>query len=248
MQAIQPGRQLILPITGRFISFCIVLFLLFSQFHELSHIIAGRLVCGCFGEQLDFNVWSLCGNCFDENPAGFIPSLAGPAFSFICIWAGVYLLGSKRNSLLMIGFLLVMINKPFARLFTVIMGGGDELKVATKLLSSQSSQYSWILTLLIILLLTIPPLIICYRKLHHPKRLLIIISFCILPMVIQYFYQFRLLNSLLKKGIGSANPLMGIANLIHWHTLLLLLIALWMGVYGKFREPQMSISDSSWRI
>jgi hypothetical protein len=224
------STPLALLLNARFILFYIILFLLFSQLHEMSHILTGRFICGCFGEQLDFNIWSLCGNCFEENAYGIIPSLAGPAFSFICIWFGVYLLMQKRKDLLMIGFLLVLINKPFARLFTVAMRGGDELTAARKLFTPQvAPDHIWLITLGIVSLLTIPPLWICCKKLQNRGRVWIILLLCLLPMIFQYIYQFKFLNGLLKKGIGSDHPFMGIANLIHLHTIFLLLAALFLG-------------------
>jgi hypothetical protein len=224
-------------INARFVLFYIVLFLLFTQLHELSHIVYGRVVCGCYGTQLDFNTWTLYGSCFEYNPFGFLPSLAGPAFSFAGIWTGVYLLRTNRKPAMWWGFLLVLVNKPFARFFTVLIKGGDELNAARKLWSGElPDTYIWIITLLVIFFLTVPPLYYCYIKLQNKKRLLIVISFCILPMIFQYMYEFRLLNWLLQKGIGAANPFMGIANLIHIHTLLMLLISL--GLYRSMQRSQ----------
>ena len=232
-----PGRFTI-TVNTLFVLFYIVLFLLFTQLHELSHIITGRLICGCYGTQADFNIWTLCGTCFDNNPYGFWPVLAGPVFSFAGIWTGVYLLRAKSPSTMFWGFLFILINKPFARLFTVAMKGGDELNVARKLSSGKLPDSSiWIITLILIFLLTVPPLYGCYKKLQHKRKLLLVISLCILPMIFQYVYQFKFLNRLLAKGIGAGTAYMGIANLIHIHTLLMLLIALFLFKSMKKQQP-----------
>jgi hypothetical protein len=34
--------------------------------HELVHTFVGRVICGCWGP-MDFNIWSLCEGCYEEN-------------------------------------------------------------------------------------------------------------------------------------------------------------------------------------
>jgi len=230
----------------RFVLFYMALFLLFTQLHELSHIITGRLVCGCYGAQADFNIWTLCGTCFENNPYGFLPVLAGPVFSFAGVWIGVYLLRAKDQSNIFLGFLLVLINKPFARLFTVLMKGGDELNAARKLLSDKlPDSYIWIISLSVILLLSIPPLYSCYKKLKNKRKLLLVAGLCVGPMIFQYCYEFKLLNKLLEKGWGAGSPYMGIANLIHLHTLLILFVCLFLFKSIKKQQLLQSLQQSA---
>ncbi len=75
--------------------------------HEIVHTAVCRLICGCWGER-DFNVWGLCEGCIQAHPTSLIATFAGPLFTFIMIWIGLYLMRKKENeSNLAIGFALI---------------------------------------------------------------------------------------------------------------------------------------------
>lgn len=195
---------------------------IFCQLHEMTHISVGRLVCGCWGSQVDFNLWQLCGSCFETNPQAYFATLAGPVFSFACMWAGVLMLKHKKYTIQLFGFFMIFGNVAFARILTAAMGGGDEITVLKILLAGkldiQTIKY---IGLAIVLIFALPPLVFAWKKLKQPHAFWIVLGFSVVPLLVQLAYEFKLLNSLLKQGILAESHLMGIADLIHIHTLLM---------------------------
>lgn len=101
-------------------------FLLFSvhEAHELAHAIAGRLICDQWPVR-DFNSWHFTGAC-----ASWLPTAAGPLFSYALMFAGgmMVLRGSRWA-----GVAVILAPNPFARLFTAAMSGGDEMVMAQRI-------------------------------------------------------------------------------------------------------------------
>jgi hypothetical protein len=197
--------------------------LLFGQFHEMVHMIIGRLICGCWGTQLDFNIWQFCNSC---NANTYIASLAGPFFSFLMMWIGVFLLKNQSYAYKLFGFFLIFGNKAFARIFTALMGSGDEITALKIIFNDLQPVTIKIIGAVIVLLFALPPLIFAYKSLKQRYAWLIVIGFSVLPLVFQQFYQFKMLNSFLKSGFLAQIHFMGIADLIHLHTLLMIPIFL----------------------
>jgi hypothetical protein len=77
------------------------------------------------------------------------------------------------------GFALVIANKPFLRLFTAAMGGGDE-GVLWDLVSPHVGR--WMATATVIAL-SLPPLIICWRALAPRQRGRMFAAAFLLPML-----------------------------------------------------------------
>src|SRR3712207_1471874 len=95
------------------------------ELHEIAHTATARLQCGCWGNR-DFNVWDICAACTGQINAIWA-SMAGPILTYGLIWMGFFMMSkTSAPSYQSFGWLLVFANKPFARLFTVLMRGGDE--------------------------------------------------------------------------------------------------------------------------
>ena len=127
------------------------------ELHELVHTGVGRLICGCWGQR-DFNTWSLCDGCSENNSLAVLATFAGPLFTYLSIWAGVYFLNSKRTlSQKSFGFALIFSNNPFARIFTAAIGKGDEVFGLKQIMHNNS--LAWAIGLFVVLLFTIYPLL-----------------------------------------------------------------------------------------
>ena len=114
------------------ISFLALIFMM-HEAHEIAHTTLGRIICGDWGER-DFNVWGLAEGCNQGDLVSMLPTYFGPFFTFIMIWIGAFFL-KPENSVQKksFGFALIFANMPLARIFTAIIGGGDEV-YATNLL------------------------------------------------------------------------------------------------------------------
>jgi len=103
------------------------LLLAVHEAHELTHAIAGRLLCGEWPVR-DFNSWHFTGAC-----ASWLPTAAGPAFSYaLMLLGGLMILRAAGAPSRWAGVALILAANPFARLFTAVMGGGDEMVVAQR--------------------------------------------------------------------------------------------------------------------
>ncbi|HEY0676895.1 MAG TPA: hypothetical protein VGD17_01370, partial [Chitinophagaceae bacterium] len=152
------------------VAFLAILFVC-HELHEISHTAVARLQCGCWGQR-DFNVWDICNACSLEANT-ILATIAGPLFTYALIWAGYFLMLKKAdNSYQSLGWVLVFANKPFARIFTVLMKGGDETVITRSLFSQQSlSLTTWMLEIIVVLMLIVPPLIKAWKLLKPGNRL-----------------------------------------------------------------------------
>lgn len=101
------------------------LLLAIHEAHELAHAVAGRWICGEWPVR-DFNAWHFTREC-----ASWLPTAAGPLFSYALMLAGALMV--SRSASRWAGVALIFAANPFARLFTAVMGGGDEMVVAQRL-------------------------------------------------------------------------------------------------------------------
>ena len=122
-----------LKLTFHYVLTFLALTFVMHEAHEIVHTSIGRIICGCWGQR-DFNVWGLCDSC-ETNPYGILSTLAGPIFTFIMIWYGSSLL-DKNNNQKVFGFSLIFANMPFARIFNLMIGGGDEVVVVNSLINN----------------------------------------------------------------------------------------------------------------
>lgn len=197
-----------------------------GELHEQAHITTGYFICGCYGDR-DFSVWSTCDNCAHSDWS-FLATLSGPVYSFILMWLGAIWFSRNSNiSMRALGFSIIFANLPFARLFTALIGGGDEKVVLQHLTGlDHNSVYPKIAALLIVGLLAIPPIVLVYRNLSNKFRVWLIAAFLVLPLIYGMLYHHIFLNYLLHKGIGTGITIMGTPDIIIIHSLVMLLIVL----------------------
>ena len=96
------------------------------EVHELAHAITAKLVCGVWPIR-DFNAWHIPGSC-----ASYLPTTAGPLFSYLLMAIGAAM-AIRSTRVRLAGVALIFAANPFARIFTVAMGGGDEMVVAQRI-------------------------------------------------------------------------------------------------------------------
>nr|WP_294941384.1 hypothetical protein [uncultured Mucilaginibacter sp.] len=197
----------------------------FGQLHEMAHLTAAYFVCGQPGIQLDFNLWTLSKDC-DGSFYAYIPTIFGPVFSYLCMWAGYFMLRSGHKKCWPTAFALVMGNVAFARILTAGLGGGDETSILKVLLSGQPI---WLIKGIgfgLVFLLAFPPLYMVYKRLGNNYRFWILAVFCVLPLIIMKLYEFMLLGKVLRAGVLTQAHFLGIADFIYLHTALMAIIVL----------------------
>ncbi|WP_157474095.1 hypothetical protein [Flavihumibacter petaseus] len=150
-----------LRITWQFVVAFFALNMIMGELHEQVHIITGYLVCGCYGPR-DISSWSTCSSCTHPSWA-FLATLTGPLFSCALMWLGAWLFTHSSNaSKQSFGFSLLFANLPFARIFTALVGGGDEKVVIHHLLGENTPiLFARILAALLVLIICLPPVIHC---------------------------------------------------------------------------------------
>lgn len=118
--------------------------------------------------------------------------------------------------------MLVMGNLPFARIFTVAMGSGDEMVVLKTLLMAGTDLIMVkVIGFFAVFAFSFPPLYMCYKRLINKKRGYIIAGFCVIPLIIMWLYEFKLLGWVLHSGFLAKAHYLGTADFIYVHTLLM---------------------------
>ncbi|NNU33746.1 hypothetical protein HK413_05600 [Mucilaginibacter sp. S1162] len=190
----------------------------FGQLHEMAHMITGYLICGQSGIQLDFNlIRPICAAC-ENSPYTYISGIAGPLFSYLMMWTGYFILRSENTKRYGLGFVLILGNLAFARIFTAGMGGGDERGILTYFFSNQPLLLIKAINFLLVFTLAFPPIYMAYKRLANKHKLLVISGFCVVPLCIMYPYEFMLLGEVLKSGFLAKRHLLGVADMIYLHT------------------------------
>jgi hypothetical protein len=192
------------------------LIIVLKEVHELSHILTSYLFFGCWGPYRDFNVITMCTAGEEGSFGSLLASINGPLFSYTCMWAGMVLLLRNTTSAKWLGFSLLFAAKPFARFFTALMNGGDELGVLRSLLSPALPDGALQLTgISLILTVILPPLWIAYLNILNPKKVLWFMGFLLLPMFFDFILMHSFFNALLKAGLLASPFLFGTPALIH---------------------------------
>ena len=215
-----------LKITWKYILAFIALNFIIGELHEQSHIQAGFITCGCYGPR-DFNVWSTCDQCANRNLA-WLATLAGPLFSYAMMWLGAYWFSRSQNdNKRMMGFSLLFASLPFARIFTALVGGGDEKVVIQALMGDTSNGLPGkIIASAIVLLICLPPMLIAGKKILNKNKWGIVAGFAIIPLLYGILYQRLFLNSLLKNNVLAEVHFLGTPDLILVHFVFLLVLVL----------------------
>lgn len=198
----------------------------FGQLHEMAHMITGYFICGQAGIQLDFNlIRPICAAC-ENNPYTYIAGIAGPAFSYLMMWIGFFILRSANTKRYGLGFVLILGNLAFARIFTAGMGGGDERGVLAEFIPNQPQLLIKVINFLFVFAVAFPPIYTSYKKLVNKNKVLVIAGFCVVPLCIMYPYEFMLLGEVLKAGFLAKRHFLGVADFIYLHTALMALIVI----------------------
>jgi hypothetical protein len=196
----------------------------FGQLHEMAHMVTAYLICGQSGIQLHFNlVRPICASC-ENNPYTYLAGIAGPAFSYLMMWTGYFMLRSANTKRYNLAFVLILGNLAFARIFTAGMGGGDERGILTYFFSQQPLLLIKISNFLLVFALAFPPIYMAYKKLVSKNKLAVVAGFCVIPLCIMFPYEFMLLGEVLKAGFLAERHFLGVADLIYLHTLAMSII------------------------
>jgi len=212
--------KLDLRITWHYLIALLALMICTGELHEQIHITTGYFICGGYGPR-DFNAWQTADPCAAPS-LSFLATLAGPLWSYLVMWTGVgLLLRAKSMAYKTIGFSLIFAPLPFARIFTAIMGGGDE-KVVMRAVTGLTDPLSLkITTASIVLLICLPPIVIAWRSIGNRFAFLYPIGFSILPLVVLGIYVLTLLNNLLSSGFLSSVFILGTPTLILVHFMIM---------------------------
>jgi hypothetical protein len=225
------------------LAFAAVLFIC-HELHEISHTAVARMQCGCWGLR-DFNVWNICEAC-TRGTNVLWASMAGPALTYLLIWLGFILMSAKfAPGYQSLGWVLVMANKPFARLFTVLIKGGDESFITRTLFGQERlSITAWIIELVIVLLLIVPPLVRAWKLLHARRRVMIFVGFLLLPMLVEFVLLHKLGNNLLEAGVLSGPGILGSPVLVNLWTGVWVVIGLYFICFPTTKPPAAPIDSA----
>jgi hypothetical protein len=168
--------------------------------HELVHAVAGRAICGEWPVR-DFNAWRFTGPC-----ASWWPTAAGPLFSYALMLVGALL----RNRAA--GVALVLAANPFARVFTVAMGGGDEMVVGQRIAGLADRPLALrIAVLLFVTLVCGAAIVAAWRMMRRPLWF----AFALIwPMVLTGVALFVVGNRLLRAGVMAEPSITGAPLLV----------------------------------
>lgn len=205
-------------LSGPFLASAAALALLLHEVHELAHTMVGRALCGGWGPR-DFNSWGLPESC-----DSWLPTLAGPLFSYAVMWIGFFLLRRPRATPLP-GVALVLMANPLGRLITAVMGGGDEGVLVREWLGLERGNAARAIAFLLVAGITGPPLLAAWRALSGTGRPWKFGLLLILPMLLTGVLLFVLGNRLLAAGVLREPVLLG-APLLVWVVTVLSAVAL----------------------
>lgn len=165
------------PLDSRSLIALVAVAWLASFAHEFTHHATGAWLCGAPG-RMSLSLFALDAACGERWPW---TTAAGPALSYALMWIGMaWVVRAQRlGGDPWWGFALVIANKPFLRLLTAAMGGGDE-GVLWDLLSPDMGR--WIATVSVIAL-SLPPMVVCWRALVPRNRGRVFAAAFLLPMV-----------------------------------------------------------------
>jgi hypothetical protein len=211
-----------IKLTAGFLIAFISLHFVMGQAHELVHTAVGRFICGCWGER-DFNLWTLCEGCYEQNNYAVLSTFAGPAFTFLMIWTGVSFLRTHHSvQQKSFGFALIFANIPFARIFTTATGHGDEVSGLNKVLHNHTN--AWVIGLILVLLLSIYPIYKAFITMENKRRAWLLIFFLLMPMMLDMLFVFGIMNNLLQKGVLSNYWILGSPLLVTVFSFTMLLV------------------------
>jgi hypothetical protein len=160
MDFVRRKRPPMKALHGRwFLAFSFLL-LAVHEGHELTHALAGRILCGAWPMR-DFNAWRFVGDC-----SSWWPTAAGPLFSYAVLLLGG-LMAARSETYKWAGLAILFAANPFARIFTAAMGGGDEMVVAQRLAgAAQRTTSLRVAVLLFVLAICGSALVVAWRSMR----------------------------------------------------------------------------------
>jgi hypothetical protein len=177
-------QKVFVPFNINFIIAFVILLFLLMQMHQLLHHVVGGILSGKVG-YLTFDR-----HHFSSDLSGLaykIATISAPLFShYIAMWIGLILLADKRFNLL--GFSLIFASLPVARLAAV--NGGDEKFYGLWICQffGFDLSYAPVISLIVILFIIVPPVIVGFISIANKRRLIIFLSFLILPLVFYFIF------------------------------------------------------------
>lgn len=200
-----------------FFALCMVM----GELHEQTHIQTGYWLCGCYGER-NFNVWVTCSTCSSNS---YIATLIGPLFSYAIYWLCTYHIRyTATTASKWYAFAVLFATLPFARIFTVITGGGDEKVFIASLIGTYFSVITVrIITIFAVLIFCLPPIIIAAKQLKVKRKWMYLLALNIGPLLFAMIWQWQIMNKVLAAGM-LAYSYAGTPLLIWIHFLAMLIL------------------------
>jgi hypothetical protein len=231
MQKAPPRFKLVLSFP--FVIAFIALRHLFHELHEFSHMIVGRAICGVWGTRDFNNVHPMTKEWYEAGFTNTLVGLEGPMINYIAIWLGAILIRTtKSSSRISWGLVLIFASLPFARIFTALVGGGDEMGVAKNWISNP--MLARVTTIVVILSILIYPLYTAFKALYVKKnRGWYFAGFLILPMLMEGVVVLLFFNYLLKMEILNQPEIMGSPVLVWTVLLVACIVFLFFARYVK---------------
>jgi len=182
---------------------------IFHELHEFGHMATGRLLCGAWGSRDFNNVSPIVAQCIETDTIGLLTGMAGPSFNYCMIWIGTILIRKTKTAAgLAWGLTLIFASLPFARLFTVVIGGGDEMGIARTYIADPIVARGT--AIVAVAAIIAYPLYTALRVFSGAKHgALYFLGFLVLPMLLEGAIVLFFFNYLLKLGIGDQLWFMG---------------------------------------
>jgi hypothetical protein len=218
-----------LELTAPFLIAFVALRYVLHEVHEFGHMVVAWLYCGAWGTRDFNNVHPVAQGCNETRIHASLDAMAGPITNYVVLWLGALLLyrlrgeGRAAAARLSWGLALVFASLPFARLFTALVGGGDEFGMARAWLDNPLA--ARLLTIALIVAVLAWPLWQAFRTLRACGRPWWFFAACLLlPMLVEGALVQGVLNRLLAMGVGSQPGAMGAPEGVLWVLLAALLL------------------------
>ncbi|MEO7522539.1 MAG: hypothetical protein ABIT58_00515 [Ferruginibacter sp.] len=220
------SRQYVVKLSAPYIFAFISLRHIIHELHEFAHMIVGRFLCGSWGTRDFNNVHPMSESCMEHHTGSSLLGMEGPFVNYFLIWIGAFLIvygnSSSKKSW---GLTVIFASLPFARLFTALIGGGDEYGVIKTFIPNPLVAQVVLIAIMVGILFY--PLSVAYKAFSNTKfKGLHFIGFLILPMLLEGMVVLFFFNYLLKAGVLNTYPFMGSPLLVY----VILLIAVTMFV------------------
>lgn len=173
-----------------------------------------RLFCGAWGTRDFNNVHPIAEHCNLPLFQNILAGMAGPATNYLTMWLGTVLIRTAKTSKgLAWGLTLIFASFPFARLFTVLIGGGDETGIAKSLIANPT--LARLAAITVVLSIISFPLYTAFKALFVKRQKgWYFLGFLLVPMLLEGAVVLLFLNHLLELGVLTQPSLMGAPSLV----------------------------------